>query len=202
MQRMKPIGYSAIGVLTLTFFLTCRTQSLVPGSPSTASPTVSSANVSASPTNALDNWRLYTAPDKSFSVEVPCDLDRRDVSAGQNVYEYSCGGKDEDLTFFIINVVNMPDAEAVKIKDERAFERSIKESFPANRRVTKMVPITIEKGIGREILVTNVRDDMDNARARIILTGRHHYHVAVIGDMKILESPRAERFFSSFKPSP
>ena len=89
------------------------------------------------------------------------------------------------------------------MKDDLAFERSIKDSFPANRQVTRMTPINIASGIGREIIVTNTRDEMDNARARIIMTSRRRYDIAVIAsDLKALESSTAERFLSSFKPLP
>jgi hypothetical protein len=42
-----------------------------------------------------------------------------------------------------------------------------------------MVPINIASGIGREIIVTNTRDEMDNARARIIMTSSRRYDVAL-----------------------
>ena len=87
------------------------------------------------------------------------------------------------------------------MKNELAFERSIKDSFPANRHITRMVPINIAGGIGREIIVTNTRDEMDNARARIIMKNSRRYDVAFIAsELKALESSAAERFLSSFKP--
>jgi hypothetical protein len=196
---MKPTAYSALALVTLSCLITCRTQSAESTSSKSAAPSDSSTGLAANAKNAFDGWHVYTAPDKSFSIEVPCDLDRTDVSAGNDVYEYRCSG--EPVGFFIITVTKVTDAEAAKMKDELAFERSIKDSFSLNRRVTKMVPINVASGIGREIIVTNTRDEMDNARARIVMTGSRRYDVAVIAsDLKALESPAAERFLSSFKP--
>jgi hypothetical protein len=199
-NAMKLTAYFALALVTLTCLITCRTQSAEPTSRKPASPSVSSTDLASNARNAIDGWHVYTDPDKSFSIEVPCDLSRTDVSAGKNVYEYRCSG-DEPLSFFIISVTNVADAEAVKMRDKLAFERSIKDSFPANKRVSKMVPIDIASGIGREIIVTNTRDEMDNTRARIIMTSHRRYDVAFIAsDLKALESPAAERFLSSFKP--
>ena len=95
----------------------------------------------------------------------------------------------------------MSDAARARMKDELEFERNIKSELPHNRRVTKMVPIKVEGGVGREILVTNSSDSDDNEKARIIIVGRRYYVVAFISnDPKSLESPRAERFLSTFKP--
>jgi hypothetical protein len=61
--------------------------------------------------------------------------------------------------------------------------------------------LKIEDGIGREVVVTNTRDEMDNLRARVIIFGSRRYEVGFdASDIKALESPMAERFFSSFKP--
>ena len=197
---MKPTAYFALALVTLTCLITCRTRSAESTSPKSASQSVSSTDLPSNARNATDGWHVYTAPDKSFSIEVPCDLSRTDVSAGKNVYEYRCG-VDEPMSFFLISVTNVTDAEAAKMKDELAFERSIKDSFPANRHLTRMVPINIASGMGREIIVTNARDEMDNARARIIMTSSRRYDVIFIAsDLKALESPGAERFLSSFKP--
>jgi len=87
------------------------------------------------------------------------------------------------------------------MQDEATFERSIRDSFPSNKRITKLTPLKIENGIGREFVLTNTRDDMDNMRGRVIVIGVRRYEVGfVAADLKALESQKAERFFASFKP--
>ena len=55
--------------------------------------------------------------------------------------------------------------------------------------------------IGREVVVTNTRDEMDNLRGRVIIFGSRRYEVGFgASDIGALESTMAERFFSSFKP--
>jgi hypothetical protein len=60
------------------------------------SDSVALPNVPSSLTKATDSWHVYTAPDKSFSVEVPCDLVDQ-----YHINEYSCDvGDDSTLNFF------------------------------------------------------------------------------------------------------
>lgn len=175
-------------VVTMPSLFTCRTASPEPHT-----------------TDRLkaDNWRVYIAPDRSFSVELPCAVVQRNVSATSSpIYEYGCGVEDDSgLRFFSVGVLNMTDAESARMRDESNFERSIKDSFPPNRKPAKLMTLKIEDGIGREVVVTNTRDEMDNLRARVIIFGSRRYEVGFdASDIKALESPMAERFFSSFKP--
>lgn len=175
-------------VVTVTSLLTCRTAPTEP--PATDPP-------------KADNWRVYMPPDRSFSVELPCAAVQRNVSATSSpIYEYGCGAEDESgLRFFSVSVVNMSDTENAKMRDETIFERSVKDSFTPNHKLVKLLPIKIEDGIGREVVVSNTQDEMDNLRGRVIVFGRRRYEVGFgASDIKALESPMAERFFSSFKP--
>lgn len=177
--------FLASSLITVTGFFACGTAP--------------SASVSPAPTPGSD-WRLYTPPDKSFSVELPCEPRQTNVSASATpIYEYSCDPNDAgNLRFFTILVT---DFQGAKIPDDAAFERSIKESFPPNRRIVKIVPIKIDGGIAREMIMTNTRDEMDNARARVIIFGSHRFEVGYLAsDVKLFESPEAERFFAGFKP--
>jgi len=195
---MKFIVSLAVSILSITCLWTCGSAPPSVPSSNSASPSVPSPTPPSNTTTAVGKWRVYTAPDKSFSVEVPCDLVDK-----YNIHEYSCKGEDDSsLNFFVVFVLNMSDAERAKMTDERKFERFIKEDlFPPNRRVTKMVPIKIENGIGREILVTNTTDSDDNERARVLIVGKSCYEVAFVStDPKDLESAGTERFLSSFKP--
>jgi hypothetical protein len=157
-------------------------------------------SVSSAPARNGD-WRLYTPPDKTFSVELPCEPAQTNVSASSPSYEYSCHLEEADnLRFFTISVWKA-DFEGAKIRDEAAFERSVKESFTPNHRMVKIVPIRIDGGIRREVIVTNTRDEMDNLRGRVIIFGNHRFEVAYVAtDMKRLESVEADRFFTGFKP--
>ena len=209
---MKLIVYFVIGGLTVAVLVTCRTASPNVGSshssPSvvssptiSASPNVSSSNVPSNGAKPDDSWRVYTPPDKSFSVEVPCDIDQTNVSVSETpIYQYSCATTDDSaFTGFSVEVMNI--SEKAKPRDEAAFDQSIRDEFLPDKRVTKMVPIEISNGIGREIVVTNTKDPDSKGRARVIVVGGRRYDVAFIStDPKALESPRAERFFSSFKP--
>jgi hypothetical protein len=175
-------------VVTITSLFTCRTASPEPATPD--------------PQKA-DNWRVYISPDRSFSVELPCAAIQRNVSATSSpIYEYGCGSEDDSgLRFFSVSVLNMTDAESVRMRDEATFERSVRDSFTPNHKLAKLVPLRIEDGMGREVVVTNTRDEMDNLRGRVILFGSRRYEVGFgASDIKALESPMAERFFSSFKP--
>jgi hypothetical protein len=61
--------------------------------------------------------------------------------------------------------------------------------------------LKIEDGIGREVVVTNTRDEMDNLRGESLSSGVVVTKLDLdASDIKALESPMAERFFSSFKP--
>lgn len=87
------------------------------------------------------------------------------------------------------------------MRDEAAFERSVKDSFSPNKRVAKLIPFKIENGIGREFVLTNTKDDMDNLRGRVIIFGGRRYDVGfAASDVKALDSPMVDRFFSTFKP--
>ena len=202
LRFVKLSGYFAVALLTTLCLLNCRTAREKLGSSTTSvsanvrSDGVALTNVPLNMTKATDRWHVYTAPDKSFSVEVPCNL----VDQYHND-SYSCDVEDDSsLNFFLVEVLIMSDAARAKMRDEHEFERNIKRELPPNRHVTKMVPIKVEDGVGREILVTNSSDSDDNSRARIIIVGRRYYVVAFnSGDPKALESPRAERFLSTFK---
>src|SRR5258705_4411677 len=184
-------GFSSsfsVVVVTMTCFLTCRTASTerAPNEPKKA-----------------DGWHVYTAPDRTFSIEVPCEPVQKNVAATSNPnYEYSCGVEDDSgLSFFIVSVLNMPDAEKARMRDEAVFERSVKDSFSPNKRVAKLIPFKIENGIGREFVVINTKDEMDNLRGRVIIFGSRRYDVGfVASDVKALESPMVDRFLSTFKP--
>ena len=178
----------SVVVFTMTCFLTCQTTSpeLAPVEPKKA-----------------DGWHVYTAPDRSFSVEVPCEPVQRNVSAESTpIYQYSCGVEnDSGLSFFIVTVLEMPDAEKARMRDEAAFERSVKDSFSPNKRFAKLIPYKIENGLGREFVLINTKDDLDNLRGRVIIFGSRRYDVGFgASDVKALESPVVDRFLSSFKP--
>lgn len=80
----------------------------------------------------------------------------------------------------------------LKLPDETAFERSVKDSLTPSKRLIKLVPIKIDAGIGREFVFTNTRDDMDNGRVRFIVLGTHRYEILFgATDLKTLESPVA-----------
>ncbi len=161
------------------------------------------AEVVVKPREPADGWRVFTAPDRSFSVELPCEPDRQNVSTPATpIYEYSCGGEDAGgLSFFSVSFFKISDKEKSRLQDEASFERSLRDSFPSHKRMTKLTPLKIENGIGREFVLTNTRDEMDNARGRVILIGVRRYEVGFIAtDLKALESQKAERFFASFKP--
>ena len=147
-------------------------------------------------------WRVYTPPDKSFSVELPCQPSQTNVSEPATpIYQYSCDQEEPAQLHFFVIVVSKTNFEEAKLRDEAAFERSVKDSLTPNKRVIKLVPIKIEGGIGRELVFTNTRDDMDNGRVRVIVFGTHRYEILFAAtDLKTLESPAAERFFATFKP--
>ncbi len=183
-----PLTVSSLILVTLTCLFTCRT---VP--PGTASP---------GPEQRGD-WRLYTPPDKSFSVELPCDPARRNVSATPTpIYEYGCERAEASgLTFFSVSVLNMLDAERARMRDESAFEGSVRDSFTPNHRLVRLTLLKIEGGFGREVVSINTEDEMDNLRGRVIIFGGRRYEVGYLAtDVKALESRTAERFLASFKP--
>lgn len=181
-------------LVTVTCFFSCGMAP--PQSISTAPKSVST------PPTPNGDWHLYTPPDKSFSVELPCKPTQTNVSEITTPsYEYACGREESGgLHFFTIDVFET-DLEGAKVRDEAAFERSVKEALTPNKRLVKLIPIKIEGGIGREMIFTNTRDDMDNGRVRVIIFGKHRFEIFFgATDMKMLESPAAERFFASFKP--
>jgi hypothetical protein len=147
---------SLSSLITLTCFFTCGTA-----------PRESS---SAEPKQNKD-WRLYTPPDKSFSVELPCEPAQKNVSeASTPIYEYACGKEESSgLSFFTVLVLKLSDSDGAWIRDEAAFERSIRNSFSPNKRLIKLIPIKIQGGMGREVIVTNTTDEMDNFRGRVIV---------------------------------
>jgi hypothetical protein len=162
-------------------------------------------SVSSSPTptpTPNGEWRVYTPPDKSFSVELTCEPKQTSVSEPSTpIYQYACGLEESVGPHFFVIVVFNADFDVAKSRDEAAFERSVKDSLTPNKRLIKLIPIKVEGGIGREMIFTNTRDDMDNGRARVIIFGKHRYEILFgATDLKMLESPPAERFFATFKP--
>ncbi|HEX8147828.1 MAG TPA: hypothetical protein VF591_11665 [Pyrinomonadaceae bacterium] len=150
-----------------------------------------------------DRWRLYVPPDKSFSVELPCDAERTNVSAtSRPIYEYGCMGDEASgLIFFNVEVLNLSDAERAKMRDPAAFERSVRDSFTPNHRILKLTTLDVAGGVGREVFVSNTEDDMDNMRGRVIIFGGRRYDVAFGATAADdLQSAAAERFFATFKP--
>jgi hypothetical protein len=102
LRIVKLSGYFAVALLTTISLLNCRTASERLGwstasvSANMRSDSVALPNVPSSLTKATDSWHVYTAPDKSFSVEVPCDLVDQ-----YHINEYSCDvGDDSTLNFF------------------------------------------------------------------------------------------------------
>lgn len=183
--------FTLSSLITITYFFSC----------GIAPPKSVSSTPSPTPT-PNGAWRAYTPPDKSFSVELPCEPTQTNVSEiSTPSYQYSCVLEEVGGLHFFTIVVFKADFEGPKLRDEAAFERSVKDSLTPNKRIVKLVPIKIEGGIGREMVFTNTRDDMDNGRVRVIIFGRNRYDV-VFGatDIKMLESPAAERFFATFKP--
>ena len=149
-----------------------------------------------------DKWHVYVPPDKSFSVELPCEPKQTNVSEPSTpVYAYSCGEEDpSSMRFFEITVANLPNIELAKMRDDAVFERTIRGWFTPNHRIVKLSPIKVDGGIGRELILQNKNDDMDNSRGRVILFGGRHFDV-VFGstEVKELDSEIAERFFATFK---
>src|SRR5262245_14250375 len=176
-----------------------------------SSPSVAAQQQSASPARQQaspdqqqqEKMYVYVPPDKSFSVELPCEPTQRNVSEPSTpVYAYSCGEEDaSSLWFFEISVSNVASTELAKMRDDAVFERTIKGWFTPNHRIVKLSPIKVDGGIGRELILQNKDDDMDNSRALVILSGGRHYDVAFGStDVKKLESEIAERFFATFRP--
>lgn len=179
-------------LITLTCFFAC---GLAPPK------SVSSAPTPTPTPTPNGQWRVYTPPDKSFSVELTCEPRQTNVSEPSTpIYQYACGLEESVGPHFFAIVVSKTNFEA-KVHDEAAFERSVKDSLTPNKRLIKLVPIKIEGGIGRELIFTNTRDDMDNGRVRVIIFGKYRYEILFgATDMKMLESPTAERFFATFTP--
>lgn len=187
MSHMKLLVGASI-FITVTYFFSCGTAPQKSVSSPTPTPT-------ATPNG---EWRVYTPPDKSFSVELPCQPSQTNVSEPSTpIYQYSCDQEESAHRHFFAIVVYKT---SLQLPDETAFERSVKDELTPNKRLIKLVPITIDAGIGRELVFTNTTDDMDNGRVRVILFGTHRYEI-VFGatDLKKLESPVAERFFATFK---
>ena len=117
------------------------------------------------------------------------------------IYQYACGLEESIGPYFFAIVVSKIDFDVAKIRDEATFERSVRELLTPNKRLIQLVPIKIEGGIGREMIFTNTRDDLDNGRVRVIIFGKHRYEILFAAtDLKMLESAAAERFFATFKP--
>ena len=182
-------------LLALTFLFTCGTA------PEESAPPPPVQGVASPMTKENRDWRVYTAPDRSFSVELPCEPMRTNVSEPETpVYQYSCGGE-ETSGFFLMDVMDLSDSERVKLREAAAFERSIRESFSPNKRVVKMTAINVDGGMGRDIIVHNTKNEEDLSRGRVIVIGARHYQIAFVSsDAKALESPAVERFFATFKP--
>lgn len=179
-------------LIAVTYFFSCGMAPQKSLSPPTPTPT---------PTTDGE-WRVYTPPDKSFSVELPCQPSQTNVSEPSTpIYQYSCGHEQPDHLHFFAIVVFKTTFDEAKLRDEAAFERSVKDSLTPNKRLIKLVPIKVDGGMGRELVFTNKRDDMDNGRVRVIVVGTHRYEILFAAtDLKTLESPAAERFFATFKP--
>ena len=181
-------------LITVTCFFSC---GMAPPKSVASAPTPT-----PTPTPTPDGqWRVYTPPDKSFSVELTCEPTQTNVSEPSTpIYQYACGPGESVGPHFFAIVVSTADLERNPL-DEAAFERSVKDMLTPNKRLIKLVPIKIDGGMGREIVFTNKTDDMDNGRVRVILLGKHRYEVGLPGiELKMLESPVAERFFATFKP--
>ena len=75
-------------------------------------------------------WRVYTSPDKSFSVELPCEPKQTNVSEESTpVFQYSCHSEESnDLQVFMITVLKA-DFEVGKTRDEAIsrMKRSLSE---------------------------------------------------------------------------
>lgn len=187
-------GYFGLMLLGVTCLVTCRTAST--NVPLQEAQTAKQAQ-------PVDGWRVFTPPDKSFSVELPCSPTETNVSAKATpIYEYSCGGEDKnELRFFGVSAFKIKDPDKPANKDQARFERSVTDSFPENKRIIKLITLKMENGIGAEFVVTNKRDEMDNLRGRVMLIGGRRYEVMFgASDLKALDSPDANRFFASFKP--
>jgi hypothetical protein len=184
-------------LFALIFLFTCGTA---PRESASSTPATSIAPSTAKPKDK-DEWRVYTPPDKSFSVELPCEPMRTNVSADATpTYQYACG-VEEFSRLYMIYVMELSDTWKAKLRDAAELERSIRESFAPNKRVVKMTPFTVEGGIGREIIVHNLKNPEELSRGRVIVIGARHYQIAFgSDDEKALHGPDAERFFASFKP--
>jgi hypothetical protein len=182
-------------LFALIFLFTCGSAPHESASPAPAT------SIAPSTSNEKDEWRVYTPPDKSFSVELPCDPMRTNVSADATpTYQYACG-VEEFSRLYMIYVMDLSDPWKAKLRDAAELERSIKESFAPNKRVVKMTPFAVEGGIGREIIVHNLKNPEELSRGRVIVIGARHYQIAFgADDEKALHGPDAERFFASFKP--
>src|SRR4029434_2224583 len=91
-------------------------------------------------------WRVYTPPDKSFSVELTCEPTQTNVSEPSTpIYQYACGLEESVGPHFFAIVVSKADFEGPKPRDEAAFERSVKDSLTPNHRIIKILPIKIER---------------------------------------------------------
>jgi hypothetical protein len=90
-------------------------------------------SVSSSPTptptpTPNGEWRVYTPPDKSFSVELTCEPKQTNVSEPSTpIYQYACGLEESVGPHFFAIVVSKTDFEVAKSSDEAAFERSVKD---------------------------------------------------------------------------
>jgi hypothetical protein len=142
-------------------------------------------------------WRLYTSPDRAFTAEFPCEPTRRNTSAGAPpLYEYDCGTYiGSALLIYMVDVFDL---------DGPAGERTVEETltlFPAHKTVVESSPLAVPGGAGRDVVLRSTRDSADNMRVQIIAVGFRCYIASVsTTDVKTIQSPEVQRFFSSFRP--
>ena len=154
-----------------------------------------------------NGWRLYSPPDKSFTVQVPVtpltDADTYDAfdkstpGDWKPIHSYvAVASLDEPRVYF----VSVFEAIAQRATRENQIDEFIQELFKS-KRLTSSKQINMTRRRGRELtLASKDTDENQFMRVRLIEAGQRVYMLTyVTNTADDIYSRSAERFFTSFQ---
>jgi hypothetical protein len=157
---------------------------------------------------AQSGWRIYSPPDKSFTVEVPV-TPHSEAEDYEGLDESTPGGWKPTHSYIVVTSLTKPRIYSISVFEvisagrstsDKAIDEFIHALVGKNNRLTSSQEITVAQARGRDFtMVSNNTDDIRFTRVRFIRVGARVYMLTYVTfTADDVSSGFATRFFNSF----
>src|SRR5215210_355333 len=160
------------------------------------------AGVGSQDTSSQAGWRVFSPPDKAFTVEMPSepqhDSDDPLSDAALTGEGYTAIGGSSGLSFYTIDILCTDKLKAKGIEANALLDALVEMMAGAPHKIVSKSNVEVDGLPGREFVSSNTRGN-DYSKGRLINADSRIYMMVVITDsVEALSDAGVTRFLNSF----